>query len=71
MNILLATTKYDEEMEKWIACVKFEDMLLPVGITINEELEIFEIFKFDTKEDAIEWINKESDRMTYVEDLTI
>lgn len=71
MNILPSTTKYDEELEKWIAYVKFEDMLLPVGVTIDEKLEIFELFKFDTKEDAIKWITKQSERMTYVEDLTI
>lgn len=71
MNILPSTTKYDKELEKWIAYVKFEDMLLPVGVTIDEKLEIFELFKFDTKEDAIKWITKQSERMTYVEDLTI
>lgn len=71
MNFLLATTNYDEELEKWIAYVKHEGMILPVGVTIDEKLEIFELFKFDTKEEAIHWINKQPNRMKYVETLTL
>ena len=51
MDIMLATTVYDEELKSWIVYVDSEGKLLPVGTTINEDLGLFEYCKFNIKKE--------------------
>ena len=69
MDIMLATTVYDEELKSWIVYVDSEGELVPVGETINEDLGLFEYCKFNTKEEAIDWINSKPNKMKYDKDL--
>ncbi|EHN17055.1 hypothetical protein [Clostridium sporogenes] len=52
-----ATPKFDEEFRKWVIDIKTDDgEIIPVGRTINKEIELFQISKWDSKEQAEEWI---------------
>lgn len=45
------------DIEKWVIDVETDDgQKIPVGKTINEEIGLFEISKWDTKQDAEEWV---------------
>lgn len=71
MDIMLATTVYDEELKSWIVYVDSKGELLPVGTTINEDLGLFEYCKFNTKEEAIDWINSKPNQMKYDKELIV
>lgn len=71
MDIMLATTVYDKELKSWIVYVDLEGELLPVGTTINEDLGLVEYCKFNTKEEAIDWINSQPNRMKYDKELIV
>ena len=71
MDKMLATTVYDEELKSWIVYVDSEGELVPVGTTINKDLRLFEYCKFNTKEEAIAWINSKPDKMKYGKDLMV
>lgn len=71
MDKMLATTVYDEELKSWIVYVDLEGELLLVGTTINEDLGLVEYCKFNTKEEAIDWINSQPDRMKYDKELIV
>ena len=71
MDIMLATTVYDEELKSWIVYVDSEGELFPVGTTINEDLGFFKYCKFNTKEEAIDWINSKPNRMKYDKELIV
>ena len=71
MDKMLATTVYDEELKSWIVYVDLEGELLPVGTIINKDLGLFEYSKFNTKEEAIAWINSKPDKMKYDKDLMV
>ena len=71
MDKMLATSVYDEELKSWIVYVDSEGELLPVGRTINEDLGLFEYCKFNTKEEAIDWINSKPNQMKYDKDLIV
>jgi len=52
-----ATPKFDREFKKWVIDVKTDDgEIIPVGRIINKEIELFEISKWDSKEQAEEWV---------------
>lgn len=52
-----ATPKFDEEFGKWTVEVELDDgEIIPVGQTINKEIGLFDIVKWNTKEEAEEWI---------------
>lgn len=63
--------EFDEELKSWIVYVDSEGELLPVGRTINEDLGLFEYCKFNTKEEAIDWINSKPNKMKYDKDLIV
>lgn len=71
MEKMLATTVYDEELKSWIIYVNSEGDILPVGTVINEDLGLFEYCKFNTKEEAMDWIKSKPDKMEYDKDLII
>lgn len=71
MDKMLATTVYDEELKSWIVYVDMEGVLLPVGRTINGDLELFEYCKFNTKEKAIDWIKSKPNKLKYDKDLIV
>ena len=71
MDKMLATSVYDEELKSWIVYVYSEGLLVPVGETINEDLGLFEYCKFNTKEEAIDWINSKPNRMKYDKELIV
>lgn len=68
---MLATAVYDEELKSWIIYVDSEGELLPVGTTINKDLGLFEYCKFNTKKEAMVWINSKPDKMKYDKDLMV
>ena len=70
MDIILATTVYDKELKSWIVYADLEGELLPVGTTINEDLGLIKYCKFNTKEEAIDWINSKPN-MKYDKDLIV
>lgn len=71
MDKMLATTVYDEKLKSWIVYVDVEGELLPVGRTINGGLELFVYCKFNTKEEAIDWIKSKPNRMKYDKELIV
>ncbi|MBE1305873.1 hypothetical protein G4W71_17860 [Clostridium botulinum] len=55
--MMKATPKFNKEFGKWVIDIETEDgEIIPVGKTINEEINLWEISKWDTKEQAEEWI---------------
>ena len=70
MDKMLATSVYDEELKSWIVYVYSEGLLVPVD-DINEDLGLFEYCKFNTKEEAIDWINSKPDKIKYDKDLIV
>lgn len=62
---LLAVPTYDDEIEKWIIEVQVDGEFIPVGRTTNKELGIFKVCEYNSREDAIEWLNKHSHRFVY------
>jgi hypothetical protein len=60
---MLATPKYDVERSKWIIEVEVDGEVMPVGKTLNAELEIFEVCEYDSKEKAETWIKENSDKL--------
>lgn len=56
---LKAAIIFDEELESWIIYVDAKGETIPVGNTINEDLGLFGLIEFDSKERAKEWIDKE------------
>ena len=71
MDIMLATTVYDKELKSWIVYIDSEGLLVTVGETINEDLGLFKYCKFNTKEEAIDWINSKPNRMKYDKKLIV
>ena len=71
MDKMLATSVYDEELKSWIVYVDLEGLLVPVGETINEDLGLFVYCKFNTKEEAIDWINSKPNKIKYDKDLIV
>jgi len=52
-----ATPKFAIDIEKWIIYIETNNgEILPVGKVIDEEIGLFKISKWDTKEKAEEWI---------------
>ncbi|MCC5441011.1 hypothetical protein AL714_13310 [Clostridium botulinum] len=59
--MMKATPKFDKEFEKWVIDIETEDgEIIPVGKTINDKIGLFEISKWDTKEQAEEWVQAKS-----------
>ncbi|EKN40694.1 hypothetical protein [Clostridium botulinum] len=55
--MMKATPKFNKEFGKWVIDIETEDgEIIPVGKTINEEINLWEISKWDSKEQAEEWI---------------
>ncbi|HDK7314610.1 TPA: hypothetical protein PTV97_003771 [Clostridium botulinum] len=55
--MMKATPKFDKEFEKWVIDIETEDgEVIPVGKTINERINLWEVSKWDSKEQAEEWI---------------
>ncbi|MBY6897987.1 hypothetical protein [Clostridium botulinum] len=55
--MMKATPKFDKEFKKWVIDIETEDEeVIPVGHTIEESIGLFEISKWDTKEQAEKWI---------------
>lgn len=55
-NKLEAFTVFDEELDTWVVYVKLDGEELMVGRTIDEESEIFEYDKFESRDIAEKWI---------------
>lgn len=52
-----ATPKFAIDIEKWIIYIETNNgEILPVGKVIDQEIGLFKISKWDTKEKAEEWI---------------
>jgi hypothetical protein len=52
-----AIPKFDMGIEKWVIDIETDDKeILPVGHIINEELQLFKISEWDTKDSALDWI---------------
>ncbi|KEI95122.1 hypothetical protein N496_19405 (plasmid) [Clostridium botulinum A2B3 87] len=59
--MMKATPKFDKKFEKWVIDIETEDReIIPVGKTINDKIGLFEISKWDTKEQAEEWVQAKS-----------
>lgn len=59
---LLALPTYNEELEKWIIEVEVDGEVMPVGRTIDKELEIFKVCEYDSIKEAEAWIKQHSDK---------
>lgn len=54
-----AIIKFDDDFKKWVIDIETDDKnTIPVGKMIYEDIEMFEISKWDSKEEAVEWANK-------------
>ncbi|ACA57458.1 hypothetical protein FDC45_17790 [Clostridium botulinum] len=66
--MMKATVKFDKESQKWVIDVETEDReVIPVGHTIEESIGLFKICKWDSKEQAEEWIKARPDILTLVD----
>ena len=65
---LKAGAAFNEEEQSVLVYVKIDGKLLPVGRTINEELELFEYCKFESIEEAKDWV-KEGNKFEYSEEI--
>lgn len=62
---MLAYPTYDGKSEKWIIEVETDDGVVPIGKTLDKEIGIFKICEYDTREDAIEWLDRHKDNFVY------
>ncbi|ACO87078.1 hypothetical protein [Clostridium botulinum] len=61
--MMKATPKFDKESDKWVIDIETEDgEVIPVGHTIEESIGLFEICKWDSEEQAEEWIKARSEK---------
>ena len=65
-----ANTVFDKEFEKWVIYVDADGEIIPVGRRVNENLGLFKISKFDSKEEAMDWIRLKPN-MEYDKDLVV
>lgn len=65
---LKAGAAFNEEEQSVLVYVKIDGELLPVGRTINKELELFEYCKFESIEEAKDWV-KEGNKFEYSEEI--
>lgn len=65
---LKAGAAFNEEEQSVLVYVKIDGELLPVGRTINKELELFEYCKFKSIEEAKDWV-KEGNKFEYSEEI--
>ena len=65
---LKAGATFDEEEQIILVYVKINNELLPVGRTINKELELFEYYKFESIEEAKNWV-EEGNKFEYSEEI--
>lgn len=53
-----AKLSYCIDIGKWVIDVQTENgEFLPVGKLVDEELQLFDVEKWDTRDQAVEWIN--------------
>lgn len=65
---LKAGAAFNEEEQSVLVYVKIDGELLPVGRTVNKEFELFEYYKFESIEEAKDWV-KEGNKFEYSEEI--
>lgn len=63
--MMKATPKFNKELQKWVIDIETEDgEILPVGRTIDDKMGLYEVSKWDSKEQAEEWIKAKPQVLT-------
>lgn len=65
---LKAGAAFNEEEQSVLVYVKIDGELLPVGRTANKELGLLEYCKFESIEEAKDWV-KEGNKFEYSEEI--
>ncbi|WP_085829051.1 hypothetical protein [Clostridium massiliodielmoense] len=55
--MMKAIPKFDRESQKWVIDIETEEgEIIPVGKTIDDKIGLYEVCKWDSKEEAEEWV---------------